>query len=36
MGTPEDIARTLVFLTDEEASFITGADLYVNGGLYIH
>lgn len=36
LGTPEDIARTLVFLTDEEASFITGADLYVNGGLYIH
>ena len=36
LGTPEDIARTVAFLADDEAGFITGADMYVNGGLYIH
>ena len=36
LGEPEDISRTVIFLTDEEASFITGADFYINGGLYIH
>ncbi|SEI94208.1 acetoacetyl-CoA reductase [Allopseudospirillum japonicum] len=35
-GTPEDIARTVVFLAAEEASFITGANLSVNGGQYMH
>jgi acetoacetyl-CoA reductase len=36
LGEPEDISRTVVFLTAEEAGFITGADFYINGGLYIH
>lgn len=36
LGEPEDIARTVVFLTAEEAGFITGADFYINGGLYLH
>jgi len=36
LGEPEDIARTVVFLTAEEAGFITGADFYINGGLYFH
>ena len=32
-GTPEDIAHAVVFLSSEEASFITGQTLQVNGGL---
>jgi 3-oxoacyl-[acyl-carrier protein] reductase len=32
MGSPEDIARTVVFLASEQASFITGQKVAVNGG----
>jgi acetoacetyl-CoA reductase len=34
-GTPEDIARAVVFLTAEQAGFITGSDLSVNGGQHM-
>lgn len=34
MGTPEDIASAVKFLVSEEASFITGHVLDVNGGIY--
>ncbi len=36
LGTPEDIARAVVFLTAEEAGYITGANLAINGGSYFH
>jgi acetoacetyl-CoA reductase len=36
LGTPEDVARAVVFLTAEEAGYITGANLAVNGGSYFH
>lgn len=32
-GTPEDIAKAVRFLASDEASFITGTDLKVDGGL---
>ncbi len=32
-GTPEEVASALVFLASEDASYITGAVLDVNGGL---
>lgn len=32
IGTPEDIAALVAFLQSEEASFITGADVLVDGG----
>jgi acetoacetyl-CoA reductase len=32
LGTVEDVARCVLFLTAEEASFITGATIDVNGG----
>lgn len=35
LGRPEEIARAVVFLAAEEAGFITGANLPVNGGLFI-
>lgn len=35
LGQPEDIAKTLLFLASEEASFITGQIIGVNGGLII-
>lgn len=33
-GTPEDIAHAVAFLASNEASYITGQVLSVNGGLY--
>jgi NAD(P)-dependent dehydrogenase (short-subunit alcohol dehydrogenase family) len=33
MGTPEEIARAVLFLSSSEASFITGVDLFVDGGV---
>jgi acetoacetyl-CoA reductase len=35
-GAPADIARAAVFLTDDEAGYITGADFSINGGLHMH
>ncbi len=35
LGTVEDIARCVAFLTADEASFITGATLSANGGQYM-
>ncbi|MGE0384170.1 MAG: SDR family NAD(P)-dependent oxidoreductase [Gammaproteobacteria bacterium] len=35
-GTPEDIANTVVFLCSDQASFITGQVLSVDGGAIAH
>jgi NAD(P)-dependent dehydrogenase (short-subunit alcohol dehydrogenase family) len=35
LGTPEDVANAVVFLASDEASFITGEIVDVNGGLLI-
>jgi len=34
LGSPEDVAKAASFLASEDASYITGATLSVNGGLY--
>jgi NAD(P)-dependent dehydrogenase (short-subunit alcohol dehydrogenase family) len=34
MATPEDIARTALFLASEDAALITGQTVHVNGGSY--
>jgi 3-oxoacyl-[acyl-carrier protein] reductase len=34
-GTPAEIAEAVCFLAGDGASFITGATLDVNGGLYL-
>ena len=35
MGRPGDIARTVAFLADDAAGYITGANIPVNGGLFM-
>jgi len=34
MGDAKDIANAVAFLASEEASYITGTILHVNGGMY--
>jgi NAD(P)-dependent dehydrogenase (short-subunit alcohol dehydrogenase family) len=34
-GTAEDVAKAILFLASEAASFITGEYIAVNGGLYM-
>jgi 3-oxoacyl-[acyl-carrier protein] reductase len=34
LGTPEDVAAAVVFLASDEAAYITGQVLAVNGGMY--
>jgi acetoacetyl-CoA reductase len=35
LGEPEEIARAVVFLASDEAGFITGSTLTINGGQYL-
>jgi 3-oxoacyl-[acyl-carrier protein] reductase len=35
LGTPEDIASAVCFLASDEASYITGQVIAVNGGMYM-
>jgi 3-oxoacyl-[acyl-carrier protein] reductase len=35
MGTPQDVAAAVCFLASDEASYITGQVLAVNGGMYM-
>ena len=36
LGTPEDIARTVEFLVSDNAGFITGSTLSINGGQHMY
>jgi 3-oxoacyl-[acyl-carrier protein] reductase len=36
LGTPEEIAATVAFLCSAEAGYITGSELHVNGGMFMH
>lgn len=36
VGSPEDIAKPVVFLLSDMSSYITGATVDINGGLFIH
>jgi len=35
LGTPADIAAAVCFLASDEAAYITGQVLAVNGGMYM-
>ncbi|MFT7525262.1 MAG: 3-oxoacyl-[acyl-carrier protein] reductase [Arenicella sp.] len=35
LGEPEDIAASVVFLASDEAAYITGTTIHVNGGMYM-
>jgi NAD(P)-dependent dehydrogenase (short-subunit alcohol dehydrogenase family) len=32
LGEPEEVARAALFLASEDSSFMTGADLLIDGG----
>ena len=33
LGTPEDIAAAVLYLASDEAGYVTGQTLHVNGGM---
>jgi 3-oxoacyl-[acyl-carrier protein] reductase len=35
LGDPEDIAKTVAFLASDDAAYITGETIHVNGGMYM-
>jgi acetoacetyl-CoA reductase len=35
LGEPEEVARCVIFLASEQAAFITGSTLSVNGGQFM-
>jgi acetoacetyl-CoA reductase len=35
LGEPEEVARCVLFLAADDASFITGSTLTANGGQYM-
>jgi len=35
LARPEEIAATVAFLASEEAGYITGANISVNGGMHM-
>ena len=36
LGEPEDIARSVLFFVDDDATFVTGSTLSVNGGQHMY
>ena len=36
IGEPDDIARTAVWLASDHADYITGATIYVDGGMTLY
>lgn len=35
LGTPEEVARTIYYLCTDQSSYVTGAEIHVNGGQHV-
>jgi len=35
LGTPEDVAHAVSYLASPHASYVTGQELHVNGGMFM-
>jgi 3-oxoacyl-[acyl-carrier protein] reductase len=35
LGSADDVANAVVFLASDQAGYVTGTTLHVNGGLYL-
>jgi NAD(P)-dependent dehydrogenase (short-subunit alcohol dehydrogenase family) len=33
LGTPDEIAKAVIFLASDDASYVTGTELFVDGGF---
>jgi 3alpha(or 20beta)-hydroxysteroid dehydrogenase len=33
MGTPDDVARLMLFLASDASSYVTGAEITIDGGI---
>ncbi|MGC2597173.1 MAG: SDR family oxidoreductase [Nitrososphaeraceae archaeon] len=33
MGTPDEVAKAVLFLASDDSSFITGIELFIDGGM---